>query len=146
VADHDPHAPGLRCAQELGIPIALSVAELLSGYKTDLIVDVTGDPEVAQWIAAHHPPSSDVLGGTGAKLLWNLVQYEAQIQTQLFQAEKLATIGTFTSGIAHDINNPLYFLMSLAESLSDEQDPAVVRDHARDMLRAVRQIAAIVQG
>lgn len=146
VADHDPRAPGLRRARELGIPIAVNVAELLSSYQTDLIVDVTGDPEVARWITAHHPPGTEVLGGTGAKLLWNLVQYEAQIQMQLSRAEKLATIGTFTSGIAHDINNPLYFLMSLAETLCDEQDPAVVREHARDMLRAIRRISSIVQG
>jgi signal transduction histidine kinase len=48
--------------------------------------------------------------------------------------------------VAHDINNPLYLLMSLAESLSDQPDPAIVREHARDMLRAVRRIAGIVQG
>jgi len=147
VADHNPHAPGLRRAEELGIPIAASVPELLARYPTDLVVDVTGDPAVGRWITTYHRlPRTEFLGGTGAKLLWSLVQYEAQIQTQLSQAEKLATIGTFTSGIAHDINNPLYFLMSLAESLSDEQDPAMVKEHARDMLRAVGQIASIVQG
>jgi len=121
--------------------------ELLARYPTDLVVDVTGDPAVARWIISHnHPSGTEFLGGTGAKLLWNLVQYESQIQAQLSQTEKLATIGTFTSGIAHDINNPLYFLMSLAESLSDDQEPTIVKEHARDMLRAVRRIASIVQG
>jgi signal transduction histidine kinase len=146
VADQDPDAPGMRRARELNIPTTETAAELLARYRAELIVDVTGDPGLGRWLAEHHPPGTDVLGGTGAKLLWNLVQHEAETQAQLGQAEKLATIGTFTSGVAHDINNPLYLLMSLAESLSDEQDPAVVREHARDMLRAVRRIAGIVQG
>ena len=146
MADKDPQAPGLRRARELNISTASSVEELLACHEADLIVDVTGDPGVARWLADRHLPNTDVLGGTGAKLLWHLVQYEAQIQARLSQAEKLATIGTFTSGIAHDINNPLYLLMSLAESLLDGPDPPVVHEYAHDMLRAVRRIAAIVQG
>lgn len=146
MADKDPQAPGLRRARELNVSTASSVEELLACHKADLIVDVTGDPGVARWLSDRHLPNTDVLGGTGAKLLWHLVQYEARTQAQLSQAEKLATIGTFTSGIAHDINNPLYLLMSLAESLLDEHDPVMVREHAQDMLRAVRRIAAIVRG
>jgi signal transduction histidine kinase len=146
VADKNPRAPGLRRARDINIPTARSAAALLARHEADLLVDVTGDPEVARWLDEQHLPDTEVLGGTGAKLLWNLVQYETQIQAQLSQAEKLATIGTFTSGIAHDINNPLYLLMSLAESLADESDPAVVREYAQDMLRAVRRIALIVQG
>lgn len=146
VADTNPLAPGMRRAREFGIPTTDNAAELLARHEAELIVDVTGDHGLGRWLADHHPPGTDILGGTGAKLLWNLVQYEAETQEQLGQAEKLATIGTFTSGVAHDINNPLYLLMSLAESLSDQPDPAMVREHARDMLRAVRRIAGIVQG
>lgn len=146
VADKNPHALGLRRARDINIPTARSAAALLARHEPDLLVDVTGDPEVARWLDEQHLSETEVLGGTGAKLLWNLVQYETQMQAQLSQAEKLATIGTFTSGIAHDINNPLYLLMSLAESLADESDPVVVREYAQDMLRAVRRIAMIVQG
>jgi signal transduction histidine kinase len=146
IADKDPNAPGLKRARELNISASQDVANLISRDGTSLIVDVTGDPAMAGFIAQHNPRGIQVLGGMTARLLWNLVQHEARIQAQLFQADKLATIGTFTSGIAHDINNPLYFVMSLAEDMLDETDPAVVQDHARDIVRAVRRIAAIVKG
>ncbi len=146
IADKDPDAPGLKRARELNIPASQDVVELLSRDGTSLIVDVTGDPVMTDFIAQHNPRGIQVLGGMTARLLWNLVQHEARIQAQLFQAAKLATIGTFTSGIAHDINNPLYLVMSLAEDMADESDPGVIRSHARDIVQAVRRIAAIVKG
>jgi signal transduction histidine kinase len=145
IADRDPEAPGLRRARKRSIPVAASVEELLACHKADLIVDVTGNPAVSRWLATQRWSGTEILGGVGAKLLWNLVQHEGQMQTQLCQAEKLATIGTFTSGIAHDINNLLFLLMSLAQNLSDEQDVAVVHEQADDMVGAVRRIATIVQ-
>jgi len=38
-------------------------------------------------------------------------------QRQLLQAKKLASIGTFTSGIAHELNNPLNNILLTAETL-----------------------------
>ena len=38
-------------------------------------------------------------------------------QQQLIQSEKMASLGTIAAGVAHEINNPLSFLLSNVESL-----------------------------
>ncbi|MDA2910781.1 response regulator [Nitrospiraceae bacterium AH_259_D15_M11_P09] len=90
IADKDPSAPALKRARELGIPVSDDIVGLISREGTNLIVDVTGDPEMARMIADHMPAGSEVLGGAASKLLWNVVQHEARMQTQLLQTEKVA--------------------------------------------------------
>jgi len=46
-------------------------------------------------------------------------QLLADTQTKLLQSEKLASIGQLSAGIAHEINNPISFVLSNAKSLSE---------------------------
>ena len=49
------------------------------------------------------------------------------VEAQLIQMDKMASVGTLAAGIAHEINNPLGFLISNLESLKDfsrSLDPA----------------------
>ncbi len=43
-------------------------------------------------------------------------------QNQLIQSEKMASIGTFSSGIAHEKNNPLNNISLLVGTLQEELD------------------------
>ncbi len=46
-------------------------------------------------------------------------QHLAEQQTQLVHSEKMATVGMLASGIAHEINNPLFFVESNLTTLND---------------------------
>lgn len=145
IADRDPLAPGILRAQALEIPVTDRVDTLVNNHGVNLILDVTGDPGMEQYIHAHKRPESDVLTGSASRVLWELVQHEAKLQAELFHAEKLAGIGSFAAGIAHDINNPLQLIMGLAESLAEEQDFVKVREQAKEIVEAVKRTSAICQ-
>jgi two-component system NtrC family sensor kinase len=145
VADVNPQAPGLALARNLGIPTSKDVVFLISQGHTDLIVDVTGDPSMAALIAKHKPARAEVLGGISALLVWKLAQYERDLRDQLIQSEKMASIGTLASGIAHEINNPLFGITGLSESLENETRPEVVKEYVQDIIEMSRRIATIVK-
>jgi two-component system, NtrC family, sensor kinase len=145
VADINPLAPALTLARNLGIRTSNDAATLIADGGADLIIDVTGDPSMGLLIAEHKPAGAEILGGISALLVWQLAQYERELRDQLIQAEKLATIGLLASGIAHEINNPLFGITGLSERLEHETRPEVVKEYVRDIMEMSRRIAAIVK-
>ena len=145
MADRDASAPGLQFASQLGITTTQDLPSLIRRPGIDLIVNVTGDPQLDQLVTTHKPSETDVLGGSASKVLWDLVQHASQIQSQLFQTEKLAGMGTFASGIAHDINNPLYILLAFAENILEETDVPTIHERAGSIIEAGKRIQGICQ-
>jgi signal transduction histidine kinase len=143
ISDRDPGAPGLVRAKTLRIPVTGRIDELVYNHGVNLIMDVTGDPEVERFVQLHKRPETEILSGSAARVLWELVRHEANLQAELFHAEKLAGIGSFAAGIAHDINNPLQLILGLAENLAEETDLDAVHAQARDIIEAVRRTSAI---
>ncbi|MDL1889562.1 hypothetical protein FBQ96_08280, partial [Nitrospirales bacterium NOB] len=143
IADKDPSAPGLRRARDLRIPVAERVQDLIQNHGVHLIMDVTGDAAMGAVIHALKRPGAEVLSGAATHLLWNLVQHQSRLEAELFQADKLAGIGSFAAGIAHDINNPLQLILGLAENLMDETNLEAVHEQARDITEAVKRTSAI---
>jgi signal transduction histidine kinase len=143
ITDKDPEAPGLQRARDLRIHVTDKVPELVGNHGVNLILDVTGDPLMQETILSHKGPGAEVLNGATAKLLWNLIQHESKLETELFHAEKLAGLGSFAAGIAHDINNPLQLILGLAENLAQEKDIHAVQEQAREIIEAVNRTSAI---
>jgi PAS domain S-box-containing protein len=46
-----------------------------------------------------------------------------EMQQQLYQSSKLASIGELSAGVAHEINNPLNGIINFAQLLKDEETP-----------------------
>jgi two-component system, NtrC family, sensor kinase len=143
VADRNPAAQGLERARELSIFVTNNVPDLISNHGVNLILDVTGDPAMETYLYTHKPPHTNILSGSASRLLWKLIQHESKLEAELLQSEKLAGIGSFAAGIAHDINNPLQLILGLAENLEEEKDLAAVHEQARDIIDAVKRTSAI---
>ena len=67
-----------------------------------------------------------------------MVEELEEKQEQLIQSKKMASIGTFSSGIAHEINNPLNNISLSADTLLDELDD-LDKDEMRDILEDIME-------
>jgi two-component system, NtrC family, sensor kinase len=143
ITDRDPLAPGLKRAHEFNVPIYGLVADLIRIEGLNLVMDVTGDPAMEALLQEQRPAGVDLVSGLASRLLWKLVQHESLLQTELLHAEKLAGIGSFAAGIAHDMNNPLQLILGLAENLAEETDLTTVRAQALDIVDGVKRTTAI---
>jgi two-component system, NtrC family, sensor kinase len=146
IADSNPLAPGLQRAKELNLPVSSSCVRLISQKGVDLIVDVTGDPEVSQLLQQRRNPATEILDATTAKLLWDIIGHEKQMEANLIQSEKLASIGTFVSSIAHDVNNPLYVILGLAQSIAEDPNHPSTKESAQSIADATKRISKICRG
>jgi signal transduction histidine kinase len=76
------------------------------------------------WVIDRLRRSLSELGETGERL--------AATRQALVNAEKLASMGQLSAGIAHEINNPLGVILLYARSMLDELEIAVEQGPARD--------------
>jgi len=73
VVDVNPWAPGLELARRLNVQVSTDLRELIADPQLDLIIDVTGNPEVQAAIQRLKPASTEVMGGASAKFMWDLL-------------------------------------------------------------------------
>jgi PAS domain S-box-containing protein len=70
-------------------------------------------------------------------------QFEAQVRQQ----QRLESIGTLASGVAHEINNPVQGILNYAELIhASSEDAATLREFADEITRESERVAVIVRG
>ncbi|MCS6317461.1 MAG: PAS domain-containing protein [Nitrospira sp.] len=77
-------------------------------------------------------------------VLWDITD-DKRLQDELIQAEKLSSLGTMVSGMAHEINNPAQAILSMAELIQDENDPDTVKQFAADIVGYARHVSTVVR-
>ena len=143
IADTNQDAPGLRLARNLEIPAMTDPVALAADPSVDLIVDVTGNPDMPALIDRYKSARAEILGGTAAKLVWSLIQDERDLYEHLAHAEKLSTLGTFAAGIAHEFNNPLHMMLGFAQLIQDTEDPATVQEYIREIVKLIKHLSGM---
>ena len=115
-------------------------------------LDAAGGAHTGSLVAAPIVEDAMVVGVLG---VMRDVTDERRLSDQLMQREKLATVGRLVRGIAHELNNPLTSVLTLADLLvgdgpapadDDEHtpDPADVRDAALAIRAEARRAARIM--
>ncbi len=68
-----------------------------------------------------------------------------QLEIHLRQQQKLESIGTLASGIAHEINNPIHGIMSYAQLISDYLDKnSPLREYTTEIIQGTERVSTIV--
>jgi nitrogen-specific signal transduction histidine kinase/ribosomal protein S18 acetylase RimI-like enzyme len=74
------------------------------------------------------------------------VTQEKRLRRELIQSEKLAGIGTLASGIAHEINNPLYGIIGTAEIMLEDGPSSVkFKEYTEDIINYAQNAAEIIK-
>src|SRR5712691_5675752 len=73
------------------------------------------------------------------------VSQRREMMDELLKAERLAAAGTFASGVAHEVNNPLASISSLVQSLVPDETDIVRRDALHTILSQITRISTTLK-
>ncbi len=95
-------------------------------------------------------------GTAGLVLMIRDVTERRRLQAQLAQSERMASVGMLAAGVAHEINNPLTYVLANLEGLNADlpaveaslpaaREPLELVQRARDAFDGAKRIKAIVR-
>jgi len=77
-------------------------------------------------------------------MVWDFTENK-HLQDQIFQTEKLSSLGTLISGMAHEMASPMQALVGISELLCDDPHPEMVKELIRDLRRISLHVAAVLK-
>jgi len=108
------------------------------------VIDITQRKAIENQLHRHEEHLEELVEERTRELHETQVEKERVVE-QLIQTEKMAAIGTLVSGVGHEINNPLYLILGMAEAIGDETDISECRRYSQDIIKCTRQIAEIIK-
>ena len=116
---------------------------LLKQTSPHILLNFSGEPALPAWAHRHGATNIEIPGQHTTTLLEKFIQDKSGLEQHIAQIDKLTNIGILTSGILHDINNPMYVILGFAENLLEEIDPMAIQEQASEVLQAAKRIITI---
>src|SRR5208283_3174538 len=82
IADNNSAAPGLEMAKRLNIFTTSNFRELLD-KSPDIVINVTGREDLLQEFLKYKSPSTKIIDGESARLIWDLVEKRRQANEEV---------------------------------------------------------------
>jgi PAS domain S-box-containing protein len=145
---------GLAPQQVLGASVASLpppwagvFARLLDSTETRLVRHRAVIGERTRWLNVHREAVAADEGATeaGTVLLVEDLTDQRRLEAELAHSERLASIGRFAAGVAHEIGNPLTGITSLAQNMRAETADPALQAGADEILEQGRRIGQIVK-
>ena len=99
----------------------LKVRDVLESRKSQEVKAEVRIGDRPFWLSTHFVPVFGEDGRTVGRILVMArdITERQKIENQLYRTEKLASLGTLSAGVAHEINNPLGVILGFTEILLD---------------------------
>ena len=129
------------CAEE-NFPIARAVrGDAFDGEEFRLI-----RPDGATvWVSASGSTLVAEGSARGGVVVFRDVTRRKEMEKQLFLADRMASLGTLAAGIAHEVNNPLFYVIGNLDLIREEVELATTLSDA-DRAAILRRLATAASG
>ncbi|MEM7377134.1 MAG: ATP-binding protein, partial [Pseudomonadota bacterium] len=138
-----------RIPATLPAPWNTVLTGFVAGTDTQRSERLSGDADAHRSINLHKSSIETSMDAPQARNgLVILVEDRTAVETleaELAHSERLASIGRFAAGVAHEIGNPLTGIDSIAQNLAYEDSRSAIEQASEDIVIQTRRIGAIVK-